>query len=157
MPIIELATVIKAPRHICFDLARSIDLHKISTQHTNEEAIAGVTKGLISLHESVTWKARHFGIVQSLSTKITALDSPNYFVDEMINGAFKQFRHEHHFFKIDEYTKMIDLFDYESPFGLIGQAFDLIVLKRYMRKLLAKRNLTIKEFAETEKWKELLL
>ncbi|TRZ40765.1 cell division protein, partial [Robertkochia marina] len=31
MPIIELTTYIKSERKIVFDLARSIDLHKIST------------------------------------------------------------------------------------------------------------------------------
>lgn len=41
MPIIELKTHIKANRAIVFDLSRSIDLHKISTEQTNEEAIAG--------------------------------------------------------------------------------------------------------------------
>jgi hypothetical protein len=41
MPIIELTTEIKSTIEICFDLSRSIDLHKISTAYTNEEAIAG--------------------------------------------------------------------------------------------------------------------
>jgi len=54
MPVIELKTAIKAPVERCFDLSRSIDLHKISTAHTNEEAIAGVTSGLIGPNEWVT-------------------------------------------------------------------------------------------------------
>ena len=53
MPRIVLETKIHAPLDRCFDLSRSIDLHKISTEHTNEEAIDGVTSGLISLNESV--------------------------------------------------------------------------------------------------------
>jgi len=39
MPKIELKTEIKAKKDIVFDLSRSIDLHKISTEHTNEDAI----------------------------------------------------------------------------------------------------------------------
>src|SRR5665811_1912859 len=97
MPRIELRTEIKANKEIVFDLSRSIDLHRISTEHTNEEAIAGKTSGLIELNESVTWKAKHFGIYQRLTSKVTEFDRPNYFVDEMVNGAFKNFRHEHHF------------------------------------------------------------
>jgi hypothetical protein len=61
MPRIVLKTEIDAPIEVCFDLSRSIDLHQISTAHTNEQAIDGVTSGLINLHESVTWRARHFG------------------------------------------------------------------------------------------------
>ena len=76
MPKIELQTEIKADRSIVFDLSRSIDLHKISTEHTNEEAIAGKTRGLIDLNESVTWKAKHFGIYQKLTSKITHLTDP---------------------------------------------------------------------------------
>lgn len=51
MPVIILHTQINAPIERCFDLSRSIDLHKISTAHTKEEAINGVTSGLINLDE----------------------------------------------------------------------------------------------------------
>ena len=54
MPKIKLETEINAPQKIVFDLSRSIDLHKISTKETNEEAIAGVTSGLIGENQSVT-------------------------------------------------------------------------------------------------------
>lgn len=49
-----LKTFIDAPVERCFDLARSIDLHKISLEHTNEKAVAGKTAGLIEPGESVT-------------------------------------------------------------------------------------------------------
>jgi hypothetical protein len=52
MPTIIIETIIKTDKQIVFDLSRSIDLHKISTKETNEEAIAGVTSGL-------THKFRH--------------------------------------------------------------------------------------------------
>lgn len=156
MPIITLHTLINAPINRCFDLSRSIDLHKISTEHTKEEAIAGVTSGLINRDESVTWRAIHFGISQTLSTKITEFERPTFFVDEMVKGAFKSFRHEHLFQSIENGTRMTDHFDYESPFGILGKLVDFIVLKRYMTKLLIKRNETIKEFAESEKWRLVL-
>ena len=54
MPAIQLSTFIKAPVERVFDLSRSIDLHKISTKHSHEEAVAGVTGGLINLNETVT-------------------------------------------------------------------------------------------------------
>lgn len=157
MPLIKLKTEINAPIERCFDLSRSIDLHKISTEHTNEEAIDGVTSGLINLNESVNWRAKHFGIYQKLSTKITEFDSPKFFVDEMVKGAFKGFRHEHHFLALNGCTLMTDIFDYQSPFGMLGKLVDMLVLKRYMTKLLEKRNKTIKEFAESDKWKAVLL
>ena len=66
MTLIKLETNINAPIERVFDLARSIDLHKISTAHTNEQAIAGKTSGLIGMDESVIWRAKHFGIYQNL-------------------------------------------------------------------------------------------
>lgn len=155
MPRIELKTEIKASKEIVFDLSRSINLHKISTEHTNEKAIAGKTSGLIGLNESVTWRAKHFGIYQNLTSKITEFDRPIYFADEMISGAFKEFKHEHHFADLNGGTLMTDFFDYKSPFGILGKLADTLFLKKYMTELLEKRNRTVKEFAETEKWKEI--
>jgi ligand-binding SRPBCC domain-containing protein len=156
MPKITIETKIKAAKNIVFDLSRSIDLHKISTQQTNEEAIAGVTSGLIGENEWVTWRAKHFGIYQKLTSKITAFEKPEYFVDEMEKGIFKRFKHEHIFQEIEGQTIMIDIFDYESPLGILGRIADKLFLEKYMKRLLEKRNETIKEFAESERWKEVL-
>lgn len=156
MPRIELHTEINADRNIVFDLSRSIDLHKISTEKTNEEAIAGKTSGLIGMNESVTWRAKHFGIYQKLTSKITEYDRPKYFADEMVKGTFAQFKHEHHFTEANGGTLMIDYFDYKSPFGILGKLADKLFLKKYLTELLTERNRIVKEFAESDKWKEVI-
>ncbi|WP_282161526.1 SRPBCC family protein [Ulvibacterium marinum] len=156
MPRIELKTRIKAEKEVVFDLSRSIDLHKISTEHTNETAISGKTSGLLGEGEWVTWRARHFGVYQSLTSKITEFIRPDFFSDEMVRGAFKSFRHEHHFNDFNGGTLMIDYFDYKAPFGFLGNLVDELFLKNYMKGLLEKRNQTIKEFAESKRWKEII-
>ena len=156
MPRIGLQTKIKADKEIVFDLSRSIDLHKISTEHINETAIAGKTSGLIGLDESVTWRAKHFGIYQRLTSKITEFDRPNYFADEMVNGAFSEFKHKHHFADLNGGTLMTDYFDYKSPFGILGNLADKVFLEKYMTDLLSERNRIVKEFAESDKWKQIL-
>ena len=148
MPVIRLETFINAPKQILFDLARSIDLHQISTAHTNEKAVAGKTSGLIELGEWVTWEAKHFGVVQKLTSKITAMVAPEYFVDEMLSGAFKSFRHEHIFEEKGQGTLMIDVFSYVAPFWVLGRLADWIFLERYMTALLVQRNKVISEHAE---------
>ena len=157
MPRIELELFIDAPIEICFDLSRSIDLHRISTAKTGEEAIAGVTSGLIGLHETVTWRARHLGVMQTLTTRITEFDRPKLFVDEMLQGVFKSFRHEHHFKKSGTGTRVWEVFDYVSPLGFLGEMADRLFLENYMRGFLLERNRVIKEYAETNKWKCVLL
>jgi len=45
---------------------------------------------------------------------------------------------------------MEDVFDYQSPMGILGKIADYLFLERYMRNLLVKRNLMIKQVAESE-------
>ncbi len=156
MPVIHLVTHIHAPVEICFDLARSIDLHKISTAHTGEQAIAGTTSGLIGLHETVTWRAKHLGIWQTLTSRITVCNSPQHLADEMVQGAFHSFTHDHYFHENNGITTMTDLFDYTSPLGILGKLADWLFLKQYMTRLLEQRNETIRHFAESGEWQQLL-
>ncbi|MEJ0056388.1 MAG: SRPBCC family protein [Bacteroidota bacterium] len=156
MPTIELKTIIHSDIQTCFDLARSIDLHKISTAKTNEEAINGRTSGLIGLNEFVTWRAKHFGITQELTSKITVFNSPFHFRDEQVKGAFRFIVHDHIFETNGDAVIMKDVFKFRSPFGLLGQIFDKIILTAYLTKLLNDRNSIIKEYAESSEWQAVL-
>ncbi|MEJ5092475.1 SRPBCC family protein [Sphingobacterium faecium] len=151
-----MITIINAPIALCFDLARSIDLHTISTSKTNEKAIGGRTQGLIELNEYVTWQATHFGIRQILTSKITAFERPHYFVDEQISGVFKSLHHEHVFEQDGEKVIMKDIFTFQSPMGIFGRLFNKLILTAYLHNFLITRNNMIKEFAETDKWKRLI-
>ncbi|GAA3963716.1 SRPBCC family protein [Mucilaginibacter dorajii] len=148
MSIIELATHINAPIAKCFDLARSIDMHVNSMQQSGETAVGGRVSGLIELGESVTWRAKHFGIRQTLTSKVTEMEYPSYFTDEMVEGAFKAFRHEHYFYAIGNQTLMKDVFTFDAPLGFLGLIADFLFLKNYMRRLLEQRNEVIKQAAE---------
>lgn len=156
MPEINLVNSINAPIHICFDLCRSFDLHLISTAKTGEKAIAGRTTGLIELHETVTWRARHFGFWQELTSKITAVERPFYFEDQMVSGAFKSFRHARYFSAVGNQTVITDQFIFASPLGWLGHLANFLFLKSYMRRLLEERNAVIKDYAESGKWRSVL-
>jgi ligand-binding SRPBCC domain-containing protein len=156
MPTIHLTTFVAAPAQRVFDLARSIDLHRKSMAHTEEEAIAGTTSGLIGLNETVTWKAKHLRRVRILKSRITAMEPPLSFTDEMVDGDFKSLHHEHHFKRIDNGTLLIDIFSYEAPYGGLGRLANRLFLTNYMKRLLETRNKTIKEYAESDKWKFIL-
>lgn len=156
MPTIELRTEIHAGIKTCFDLARSIDFHQLSTAGTNEKAIEGRTTGLINLGEFVTWQATHFGVKQKLTSKITAFQSPTHFRDEQVRGAFKFIIHDHYFEQTGKQVMMTDIFRFQSPFGIAGQLFDKLVLTKYLTKFLIERNRLIKEYAESKKWETIL-
>jgi ligand-binding SRPBCC domain-containing protein len=148
MTTIRLSTIINAPAEKCFDVSRDIKIHELSTQRTNERAIAGKTSGLCELNDEITWEATHLGVRQKLTVRITKMNKPVFFEDAMLNGAFKSMRHEHHFSQGGSKTEMTDIFMYEVPFGFLGGLFNRIILKKYMTKFLLARNQIIKELSE---------
>ena len=123
-----------------FDLARSVDVHKDSMAQSREEAVAGVTSGLVSLGEEVTWRAWHFGVPLQMTSRVTEMKSPDYFVDEQVKGPFRRFRHVHEFHQDSSGTTMIDRIEFAAPFGLVGRLFEKLVLARYLRRLIQTRN-----------------
>ena len=157
MPTIHLTTFIAAPVDVVFDLSRHIDVHKRSMAVYKEEAVAGIRFGLIEKDETVTWKAKHFFKSRFLRVKITGMQKPDYFTDEQMNGDFKMMKHEHHFKPCDNGTIMIDLFEYEVPYGWLGKIFDKFYLSKYIIRLLHQRNQTIREYGESDKWRRLLI
>ncbi len=151
-------TVIQAPVDRCFDLARSIEVHLLGNTHWGEQATAGTRSGLIGMGEQVTWRARHFGVSQELTSAITAFDPPGYFQDTMLRGAFQSMQHDHTFRALDDgYTEMRDDFRFSAPLGPLGWIAERLVLRRYMSNLLMERNAIIKQVAESGDWQQYLL
>ncbi|MFC5702041.1 cell division protein [Cohnella faecalis] len=151
LPLVTVRTemIIDAPIQVCFDLARNIDVHTQTVwRHTKERAVAGTINGLINEGETVTFQATHFFIRQKLTSKITEMKSPYYFIDEMMNGAFKSLRHEHLFEERNGMTLMKDILVFEAPFGMIGKVAERFVLKKYMKRFLEHRNFRLKILAE---------
>ena len=144
MPQIHLTTFIAAPIERVFDLSRNIDLHKESMKRFKERAVAGTTFGLIEKGETVTWAAKHFFKTRLLRVGITEMQKPSCFVDEQKNGNFKMMKHEHHFKPCANGTIMIDIFDYETPYGMLGKILNSFYITSYLKKLLEQRNRTIK-------------
>ena len=157
MPLIHLTTFIAAPRERVFDLSRSVSLHRLSMQEYDETVVAGVITGLLNLGDTVTWQAKHLGKKRLLSVKITDLQAPLQFTEEMLKGDFREIRHEHHFKAIENGTLMIDLFHFETPYGFLGRLVNRFYLTAYMCRLLEKRNVILKSYAETELWKQVLV
>jgi ligand-binding SRPBCC domain-containing protein len=151
---IELTTRVRAPRARCFDLSRSVELHTQSTAATEETAVAGRTSGLLGPGDEVTWRARHFGLWQTLTSRITAYERPAFFRDSMVRGAFARLVHEHRFAEDGAGgTIMEDVFEFAAPYGVLGLAVERLGLRGYLRRLLVARNDAIKAAAESDDWK----
>ena len=145
MPRIELTTEIPATPEECFELSLSVDAHRSSMADSGERAVAGVTSGVMRLGDSVTWKARHFGLPITMTSVISAYDAPHRFVDEQQSGPFRRWWHEHRFEPAAGGTRMTDVVEFEAPVGAVGRLVNVLVLTRYMTTLLERRNAWLRE------------
>jgi ligand-binding SRPBCC domain-containing protein len=141
VPRFQIETQIAADPLQCFDLSLSVDAHSESMAASGERAVEGVTAGRMKLGDTVTWRARHFGIWFRMTSVITAYERPLRFVDEQVRGPFARWWHEHEFHDDGRGgTRMIDIIEFRSPGGPIGRMADRVMLARYMAKLIRQRN-----------------
>ena len=156
---IEEITPIHAPLERCFDLARSVEVHLAGNLHYGENAVAeaGATSGLLGPGDRVTWRARHFWITWTLTSRITAFDRPSSFQDVMLRGPFRLMRHDHFFRALPGgVTQMRDVFCFAAPLPVLGRLAEIAFLRAYMRRLLHERNLVIQQIAESDDWRRYL-
>ena len=146
---IVVETRIRAPIELCFYLARDVGAHAESAAFSSERVVdPGRTQGLLDIGDIVAFEGRHFGVTQRFVARITALDRPTRFVDEMVQGAFKRLRHVHDFEFNDGTTVMRDTLEWKTPFGVIGRFADLLFLRRHMRWFVSTKQSTLKRIAE---------
>ena len=156
---IEETTLIHAPIDRCFDLARSVEVHLLANVHSGEQTLAlgGVTSGLVGLSQEVTWRAKHFGVWQTLTSRTTAMEAPRSFQVTMVRGIFR-FMQADHLFRSTEFgdTEMSDRFCIAAPLPVLGLIAEALFLRRYMLALLRERNEVIKQVAESSDWQRYL-
>ena len=78
------------------------------------------------------------------------------FIDEQVKGDFKMLKHVHHFKPCENGTIMIDLIEFEAPYGTVGKVFKKLYLRSYIKKLIEHRNKVLKEVAESDRWRRFL-
>lgn len=149
MPVaFALQTVVMAPPDRVFAASLSIDDHLASMAASGEQVIGGVTAGRIGLGQSVTWRARHFGIRWTMTSQITELHEPDWFVDAQLRGPFKTFRHEHRFRPVAGGTEMLDSITFQAPLGPFGWLAERVLLSWYLPHLIRQRNHYLKTSLE---------
>ncbi len=147
----ELETRIAAPVPLVFGLSLDVDAHTASMARSGERAVAGVTSGAMALGDTVTWRARHFGVVWRMTSRITAYDHPTHFVDEQTAGPFHHWWHAHHSTPDGHGgTLMRDEITFQAPLGPLGRLAERAALDRYMPHLMRERNTHLRAVAERE-------
>lgn len=126
-----------------FDRAHSVEMHLESMSGSDEQVVDPVDGDLLGLGQTVTWRARHFGVWWTMSSRITEMDAPASFTDEQVKGPFKTFRHVHTFERSGELTVMTDRIKLTAPFGLIGSATERLLLGPYLRRMIERRGVVL--------------
>lgn len=135
--------MVRAPVGEVFDVSLDLDVERVAGRRYKVAAVegAGRTSGRIALGEKVKWRLRLLGVRVTHTSNIVELEAPRRFVDEMTQGVFADFRHEHAFeSEGPQMTIMTDRMAWRSPLGLLGRIADGIFVRRTLRQLLADRN-----------------
>lgn len=123
------------------------------SEHTGERVVAGRRSGLVEVGDTVTWEARHLGVKQRLTSEVVLVIPNELFEDIMLKGAFASMRHTHAFEECEGGTLMRDQFRFRAPLGILGYAAEQLFLTAYMRRFLQRKNVKLKEIAESEAWR----
>jgi ligand-binding SRPBCC domain-containing protein len=121
-------------KHLEIITSKQIDLKITNT--TSPNIIQGQEiwcNGKIIAKRRITWHS-----------KITFL-KPHEYVDEMLDGPFKKWRHVHKFHNIDEkQTQVIDEIEFELPYGVLGKLFEGYAYKQLQQTFEHRKVATIK-------------
>ena len=146
---IVIHTLIEAPQELCFDLALDVQAHVESASFSGERLVLpGRLTGVLELGDLVCFEGRHFGFQHRFCAKITHMDRPRVFVDEMVEGTFSWLRHDHEFSPSGTGTLMVDRLEWKTPAGFLGRLADRLFLERHMRRFVQIKQLGLKRIAE---------
>ena len=110
-----------------------------------------------TLGDEVTWRARHFGVWFTLTSRITAYDRPKHFRDRMVRGPLARLDHSHEFAADRQGgTAMRDVFDFAAPAGPLGRVVEVLFLNAYFKRFVKKRHQILKAVAESDAWRQFI-
>ncbi len=85
------------------------------------------------------------GIPLSWTSHISAVKEGDYFVDDMLEGPFKVWHHQHRFESKDGGTLIIDDLHYRIPLEPLSKIFHPILVQRNLEKMFQHRESVVKE------------
>ncbi len=134
------------------DIARVWDFYtdighlEVITPPEMQLKVIRTTTGRKLLQGTEVWLEGKLVTKSRWHSRITSL-SPYQYVDEMLSGRFKIWKHLHAFQEAGEATKVIDEIDFELPYGLLGRMFEGYTSKRLEQIFAHRMQATIRALA----------
>ena len=126
-------------RHLEIITPKQMDLKIISTTSQN------IVQGQEIWVSSKIFEAMKIRRALTWHSKITFLKEHEY-IDEMLEGPFKKWRHLHEFHNIidGKQTKIIDEVEFELPYGILGKLFEGHAHKQLQNVFEYRKTATVK-------------
>jgi ligand-binding SRPBCC domain-containing protein len=94
-------------------------------------------------------RQRPLPVAQRWRVRIARVEPPSLLVDELLEGPFARFRHEH---RVDDLgagrSRLTDRIDYELPFGPLGRLADRLLVRRLLTRAFAERQAATRALLE---------
>ena len=84
------------------------------------------------------------------SKKLKLVKSDKNLVIETEDGTEQIVELSDFFEQKDNYIKVTDVIEYETPFGVFGKLFDKLLLKKHLTNFIVHRNAVLKNLAEKQ-------
>jgi hypothetical protein len=156
MSALHVTNFIAAPSDIVFDLSRHILLQKKAMEMIGARLVRGLSSGLKSTDDTVMWSLSFFKNPVLFSLKLSECDINHHLKEEMKGGPLVSFTYDRYVKGIKNGTLVIDEIRYELPDKWWAKAMDKFIIKKKIQELLKARNIIMKEYAESNKWRALL-
>ncbi len=116
-------------------------LQVISPPHMQLRLVKSTHKKIVQGSE--VWLTGILVTRSNWHSRITSL-APYEYVDEMIAGRFRVWKHLHGFRKIGDRTEVIDEVDFQLHYGLLGRMFEGYVYSRLEKIFAHRKQATVK-------------
>lgn len=93
----------------------------------------------------IHYRIHPLGFPQRWTSEITEYDPPRRFVDEQVVGPYRRWRHIHEFRPVGNGTEIIDVVEYELPFGRLGRLAHALFVARQLRTIFDYRERIVAE------------
>ncbi|MEM6884359.1 MAG: hypothetical protein AAF571_04950 [Verrucomicrobiota bacterium] len=150
---ISSTRTIHAPRWLCFEMIRNVDVHAAAVPEIHARAESGRQHGSLHLGEYTEWSARYFRVRFQITMEVTGFDWPVRYDETNRPGLFRVFRHRYSLMAVNEnQTVLRDQMEFETGWGWLGRLMDRLILAPRLRRALETRMDHLKAWSEDDSW-----
>lgn len=92
---LDATRTIRAPRWLCFEMIRNVDVHAAAVPEIHARAESGTQHGPLHFEQWTEWSAIYFGIRFRTTMQATGFDWPVRYVETNQTGPFRTFQHHY--------------------------------------------------------------